>query len=447
MRNEWLLLAGLLATPVEAQEPMPGTSLDLRTVVESALVTHPTVASAGARLEAARAAGARTRSARLPTVSATAGATRFEEPMVVAPLHGFDIGMPPRFDETLYQGHATAAYTLYDGGARGARTRAAEASENAATAGVAAARDAILAEAVATYLSALTAAEVLVAHEQQVRALESELERSQLMLEEGRSARVAVLRTEAALSRVHADRAAAAENVQLAMHRLVRVSGLPRSRVLGAMLAPIGLTDADLPDRDALVTAALSANPRLAQAERQATAAETQVAASRSAFFPRVELSGRYSAYGSPSTDLAPEWQAGVQLSYPLFTGGARGHAVAEARAEADAARASARLSARAVMDAVDEALLAYRSFLARSEALEAAVRQSEEVVRIEALALRAGAGVQTDYLRAEADLFEARAALAEATYATVDARVKLARATGELTMDWLLRVMEGVDR
>ncbi|NIP80470.1 MAG: TolC family protein, partial [Gemmatimonadetes bacterium] len=151
--------------------------------------------------------------------------------------------------------------------------------------------------------------------------------------------------------------------------------------------------------------------------------------------------------FGSPDTDPAPEWQAGLRVSWPVFTGGARARAVERAEAEASAARADALLAAREVADAVDRALVAYRSARARVEALEAAVAQSEEVARIEALALEPGAGVQTDYLRAEAELLQARAGLAEARHGVVEARVRLAQATGELTPEWLLRMTEGVER
>lgn len=444
MMTEWLVMAGLLvASPGQDTVPV----LDLATVVGSALETHPRVAGAGARLAAATAAAGEARAARLPTVSAALTATQHEKPMVVAPLHGFDPGSLPEFDETLYQGHATATYTLFDGGARGARVRAGEALADAASAGLELARDAVIADAVSAYTGALATRDVRRAHREQVRALESELERSRLMLREGKAARVAVLRTQAALSRARAELETAEESVRLALRRLARVSGLPDERVLEAELVDVAPRPEPIPDRPALVAEARAASPRLERAEREARAAEARVSAARSSYYPRLELSGRYSAFGSPETDPAPEWQAGVQVSYPLFTGGARSQAVARAEAEAAGANAGARLEAQEVADAVDRALLAYRSASARADALEAAVSQSEEVARIEALALQQGAGVQTDYLQAEAELLLARAGLAEARYGVVEARVRLAQATGELTESWILRMTEGVER
>lgn len=436
-----------LGPPASVDTVQEPTRLELEDVLASALRTHPTVASAEARLKAAEAATGEARAAWLPTVAASALATQYQEQMVVAPLHGFDIRSPPQFDETLYQGHATAEYTLFDGGGRSARIRGASAGESSATSGLAVARDRVLADATSAYLAALTARDVLRAHDLWVGALEEERARARLLFEEGKTAELAVMRTEAALSRARAEREAADEGLRLALRRLSRVSGIDAVRVGSAALVEVTLRPAPLPDRGALVQQARASNPGLAQAESQVAAAETQVAAARSSYLPRVSLSGRYSAFGAPDTDFAGEWQAGVQVSYPLFTGGARVSGVERAEAEAAAARSERRLAEQRVADAVDEALLAYRSARARVAALEAAVEQSAEVARIEALALESGAGVQTDYLRAEAQLMEARSGLAEARHAEVEARVRLAQATGTLTMEWLAQTTERAER
>ncbi len=458
-----LLLAGPQTTlavqsPPAGAHPSPGSglaadgawqdsALTLPEVVESALRTHPTVARAEARRDAAVAAEGQARAAWLPTLATTAVATRYQEPMVVAPLHGFDFTAPPRFDETLYQGHASAEYTVWDGGGRSARIRASEALAAAAESGVGTARDRVLADATAAYLSALTATDVLRAHDRWVGALEEERERARLLFEEGKTARLAVLRTEAALSRARAEREAADEGLRLARRRLIRVSGLDPLRVRSGALVGVAVGDERVPDRDALVAQARASNPMLAQAERRVAASETGVAAARASYWPRVSLSGRYSTFASASTDPVGEWQAGVRVSYPLFTGGARGAGVERAAAEAAAARSERALAEDEVADAVDAALLAYRSARARVTALEAAVEQSAEVARIEALALESGAGVQTDYLRAEAELVEARSGLAEARHAAVQARVRLAQGTGTLSVEWLAQTTERTER
>jgi outer membrane protein TolC len=447
MMIQWLAGAVLVAAaPVAdvAGDTVP--ALELGVVVESALRTHPRIVGTAARVEAAEAELGRSRAELLPSVGARGTATRHEEPMVVAPLHGFDPMAPPAFDETLYQGHASAEYTLFDGGGRRSRIRSAEHGLEAARWSAESAEDQVVAEAVDAYLAGLSARDLRRAYGEQVAALESELERTELLLAEGRAPRVAVLRARAALSEARAGLESSDQRLRLALRRIVRISGLPPERVDGAPLVEVA-EGAPVPDRATLVARALEGNPALAEARDRAAVAGTAVQAARSAYLPRVSLAGRYSAFGSASTDPALEWQAGVEVSYPLFTGGARSRGVERAAAQARAAEADVRLAARSVADGVDAGLAAYRSARARVEALEAAVAQSAEVSRIEALALETGAGTQTDYLSAEAALLRARAGLAEARHAVIQARVELARATGELDAAWLSRLTEEVER
>jgi outer membrane protein TolC len=95
------------------------------------------------------------------------------------------------------------------------------------------------------------------------------------------------------------------------------------------------------------------------------------------------------------------------------------------------------------VAEALDRAYSAFDAARARTEALRAAVVQAEEVTRIERLALEAGSGVQSDYITAEAELLRVRAALTDATYAQVLARVELARITGDISSEWIARNLE----
>ncbi len=108
------------------------------------------------------------------------------------------------------------------------------------------------------------------------------------------------------------------------------------------------------------------------------------------------------------------------------------------ARAEARQASEGLRLAELSLEDDVQSAEASVSESRARREALEQAVAQAEEVTRIEALSLEAGAGVQTDYLQAQAELFQTRASLAQARHGEVLARIQLARVMGELTLTWI---------
>jgi outer membrane protein TolC len=128
-----------------------------------------------------------------------------------------------------------------------------------------------------------------------------------------------------------------------------------------------------------------------------------------------------------------------------LFTGGNRSGQVSRASAQVDRAKEELRLEELRIREDVDRALNAALETGALVDALDRAVEHQSEVVRIEQLSLEEGAGTQTDYLRAEADLARARSLLVEAQHAEIAAWVQLARVVGELTPEWLDRNLESV--
>lgn len=418
--------------PVWAQQ-----TLTVQDAVSAALLVHPTIAAA--RAGAARAAsGAREVSATLlPALMLDAQVTRFEERMVVAPLHGFDPRNPPQFDPLLLQGNVTLGYTAFDGGARGARLARAEALVSAATETVALVREQVIADVMRGYAEVLVARALSSAHAARVMALDRERVRAESLYAEGRAARLVALRAQAALSAARAELAGAATRADVAERALARAMGVTWVRVHGSALQGVRTTG-DAPDREAALARAIESNAELRRLRAQVAVAEAGTAEAQSQWYPRMQLGGRYARYASGLGDAGGEWQTGLQLSYSIFTAGAR--PAARDRARAETALASAELSAAELRSAaaVDGAYAQYVTSLERATAWRAAVDQSAEVARIERLSLDAGAGVQSDYLNAEAELLRARAALTEAEYAGFVARVELARAMGVLTLQWI---------
>ena len=416
--------------------------LDPVTAVRLALARHPSLKAAGAAVDGAATGVAEARSARLPSLALEASLTRFQEPMVVAPLHGFDPQRPPTFDRTLAQGGVAVGYTLWDGGVGGARVERAEALMGAATAELEEARRGLIARAVGAYLRLRTAREVVEANERRVEAVERERDRAAQFLEQGRGARVMLLRAEAALGAARADAHAARAEMVVAERELARLIGEASDRVAAVEVAMVRASGGT-PSRAEVVDRALAGNAGLMRLERRVEAAAASRSEARGLWHPRLQVVGRYVEYAGGAGREQGEWQGGVLATYPLFTGGARRAAGERAGAEyrgAVAARDVARLE---LESAVDEALARLEAELARVEAMSAAVARSEEVVRVERLALEAGAGVQSDYLAAEAELLHARAALAAARASAVVARVELARLAGELTVEWVAAHLE----
>ena len=126
----------------------------------------------------------------------------------------------------------------------------------------------------------------------------------------------------------------------------------------------------------------------------------------------------------------------GVQLSIPLFAGGATvskdREAVAlkeKATADLDNARRTSALNAR-------QAYLGVSSGLAQVKAYEAAITSSQSAVDSNKLGYEVGVRINIDVLNAQSQLFDTRQKLAKARLDTLAALLKLKAAAGSLGED-----------
>lgn len=427
--------------PTAVQTPAPDV-LTLLDAVDSARANHPSLSRAGAGADGARAGVDAARSAYLPAVVLDGSVTRFEEPMLVAPLHRFDLSTIPEFDQTLVRARAGMAYTLWDGGARNARVRGADAGFAAADAARAGAEGALLEGVAATYLAVVSTRRVVDAADALLDALESEVDRARRRFEEGVAPRVEVLRAEAALADAAARATDARARRDVAEHALARWTGMAPSRIAARPVAPVAV-EADADPTDPAATGPLPETPAVRAARHRLQAAEAALAVEGAGRSPTVDAGAGLLTYGSGAGAFVTEWQAGVEVAWPVFTGGARSASVRRAEADVRVARSELRLAELDRSAAVTEATAAVAQARARLGSLEASVARWDEVARIEALALDAGAGVQSDWLAAQAALFEARAGRTTAGSDAVLARIRLARALGRLDREWMDTTLE----
>ncbi len=417
--------------------------LSLRDVAARALAEYPSVAAARAGRDRAGAEASEAAAARMPRLVLDATATRYQLPMLVFPLHSFSPTLaPPAFDRTLLQGSAFATWTVFDFGQRGSRLRATRLAAEASDAALGTAEQQIIARAAAGYLRLLTARGVLAAQDQRLVALDSEAARTRRLLAEGKAARLAVLRVEAALEQARADRVGTDAAVHLAERDLAQLAQLPYDTIHQGTLTSLAIGDTTLASRDALLDAARERSPLLLDARARMRAAAAASSSVRATRFPELRVTGGIVDRGAAGGEFAAEWQAGAAVSWPVWTGGARTGQIRRADADARLAEQQYRLAELTLGADIDRALAALREARARVLSLERATLAQEEVVRIERLSLDVGSGTQSDYLDAEADLLRARASLVEARHAAVTARIELARITGELSLDWLTRTL-----
>jgi outer membrane protein TolC len=431
-----LALAGLAAA-----EPVGPLTLD--EAARAALDHFPTVRGARAEAQGAEAAVGEQKAARYPSLKLTGSATRYEEPSIVYPIHAFGFDSFPPLSRTVYQSGLAATYTLFDGGGRGARVREAEGQNSAAEASLAGSEQELLAQVAAKYAEILARREVLRAHERRLEALRSERARVVKFLEAGKAAKVDSLRVEAALSAADAERLRFEADLALSERDLTGLTGIARERTRAGNLVAIAIADTALTPADASIAQALEENADVREARARAAAADAGARAARGAYWPQLSVVGNYQVWSDPDGNSTGEWNAGLQLTQNLFTGGAVSSRSAQRAAANRRAEESVRLARIQTGRGVQAAHDRVRETAASARSLRAAAASYEEVARIEALTLQAGSGTQNDFLAAEADLMNARAKLAEAERAEIAARLELARLTGELSTEWLARHLE----
>lgn len=432
-----LILSATAAGQQVADPPRRAGPVTLAEAIRRASETHPSIRASEAGTEAARARLEGAQSEWWPDLSLVGSATQYQKPMVVHPIHGFTPGDTPPFDETLLQGGARLDYTLFGDG-RSGRVRSARAAAEASRAGTRSTSAEVAAEVAAAYLAALTHRRVLEAHDRRVAALEAELGRAREQHAVGKAPRVQVIRAEAELSSARAERTQVGSDLEVARRRLARLMGARPEEVERRGVETISPADSVTARRSEWVTRAEGGSPVLERARREREAAGAAADAARSARFPNLELGANWMDRGSADGNFLAEWGLGLNVSVPLFTGGRVSGEIARAEAEGRRAAAAAEAIRLRVADAVDEAISALEAARSRLGAFRDAVRQAEEVARIEKLRLETGRAVQPDYLDAEARLMSARAGRAEAVHALVRARIQLARITGELDAAWV---------
>jgi outer membrane protein len=425
------------------------TRLTVGQAVERALASHPTVGVARAMRDRSVADLADARAAQRPRFSVDAALNQYQEPTIVKPLHGFDPTNPPLFDRSLVQGGVSASWTLYDFGVRSSRVRMQDALGGAAAAAMTTTEAQLVARTVTAYARVLTARGVLTAHDQRLAALAATLDRVKQVVAEGKAARVDQLRIETEIQRARADRIGTVAQLEVAEQDLAQLANLPAGSVRRASLTPLQRVDAGVESdttsasRDALVARAMRSSAEVLEFEQRARAANATLMGARATGMPEVRLSGAYLDRGRLRGDFSAEWQLGMAVSYPLYTGGVRQAAADRASADDRAATDQLRIVRMNVESGIDRTLGSLRESRARVDALASAVDQSAELVRIEQLSLDVGAGTRSEYLDAVANLLRARASLIEAQHAGIVARVELARLVGELSREWIARTVE----
>jgi outer membrane protein len=320
----------------------------------------------------------------------------------------------------------SASVDLFTGFRRGAQMDVARANESAADAGLLDAQYQTTLSAKQTFFGALAANELVRVRQLSVRRAEEQLSVSVAKLRAGSATRSDSLRSLVTLGTSQLQLLTALTAVattEANLGRLVgmdgRVRALPDSAYL--LVVEIG---------DTLVIRAEAENnsPKVRAAQAQADAARASVKASKAAWWPQLNLSGRYNYNGNDSQDYEffDSRSATLALSYPIFNQFQRDQSIVTASTTYDAAVSTADDARRQVDASLTARLAELESARAQIDIATTSLQAATEDLRVNQERYRVGAATIVDVLSSQEALSQAEVDVIQARYNYVVAKAQI---------------------
>ncbi|HSC62386.1 MAG TPA: efflux transporter outer membrane subunit [Caldimonas sp.] len=395
----------------------------LARLVDAAENASPTIASAAARIADARAQRAAAGAALLPSLDATASATRGRPDVSLPVATSQSVGLQASWEIDVF------------GRNRSARD-AAEARLEGAGASWHDARVVVAAETANQYV-ALRACESLLAQARLDADSRAETARlTELSMQAGFESRA-----NAALARASASQGSVivrqqSEQCDQTVKALVALTGLDEP----ALRAQLGATSARLPQPAAIAVpsvpaAALAQRPDVFVRARDVVAASADVGVAEAEQWPRITLAGSVGAArldASLASFNGTTWSIGpIAVSLPVFDAGARRANVVAARARYDEATSAYAATLRGAIRDVENALITLQGTADRNADAQIAADNFELSYRATEARYRSGFGTLFELEDARRSALTAQIVLINLRRERVAAWIALYRALG----------------
>lgn len=425
-----LPLALILPAVLEAQAPAaPG--ITLAEAIARAQLAQPSVVSAQGAVDRAAAQYKTSWGAYIPSLNLNSsyGTSYSNGPSRVNQITN-EIISGESYAQSV-SNTISASVDLFTGFRRGAQMTSARANEAAAGAGLVDAQYQTTLNAKQGFFAALAATELVRVREASLRRSEEQLSVSVAKLQAGSATRSDSLRSlvtvgNSRLQLLNALTAVATTEANLA--RLVgmegRVRALPDSSYLVVR---------EVADTSAIRLEAENNSPKVLAAQAQADAARATLKASKAAWWPQLNLSGRYSLNGNNGQNYQffDSRSMTIALTYPIFNQFQRDQSIVNAATNSDAA-ASAAADARRQVDASLTALLAeLDAARLQIDITTTSLQAATEDLRVNQERYRVGAATIVDVLSSQEALSQAEVDIVQARFNYLVAKAQIEALTG----------------
>jgi multidrug efflux system outer membrane protein len=187
-----------------------------------------------------------------------------------------------------------------------------------------------------------------------------------------------------------------------------------------------------------LPSALIERRPDIREAEQNLVAANAEIGVAKAEFFPQIALTGsgggsfgRSSAFSGLMSSQLGIWAYGVQVTQPLFTGGALTGNLKLAKSQHEQALISYRQAIQRAFGDVSDALIGYEKFHQVRVRQENTVADLQESVRLSNMRYKGGTTTYLEVLDGQRSLFSAELTLAQARGIEYQSLVQLYRALG----------------
>lgn len=414
-----ILWFGLLVAFIALPGRLPAESRDLLDIYRLALEQDPQLQSARFRQRASEEVQVQARALFLPQLNLEADAGRTWE--------SSQIGSNPRnsTDFNSWSAGVALSQPLFRMESF-SLARQADIVSSTAELELAQARQDLLLRASQAYFNVLLTQDQLDTIDAELTAIESELRRARRALEVGTGTITDVNDAQARYDRVQADRLRAQNDLTVARETLSRLIGEAAGPLVG--LAENFAAEPPTPmERSVWAERAERYNLAVRLTEQNLAQARENISEEQAGRYPQVDLVARYgrthqSDVGLTQPGLAGEVDRdqssiGVNVSMPLYTGGATSSRIRERRSQRDAAFSDTLAAKRDAALQAESAYLNLTSNLRQIQALEQALSSIRSTEQSTQRGLEVGVRTTLDLLNVQRERFEVERQLAEARY------------------------------
>ncbi|MBN2289501.1 MAG: TolC family protein [Candidatus Glassbacteria bacterium] len=432
-------------------QPIPGFTFDLKSdssdsisslltleeAIRTALANNPDLAAAKWDAVAAQARRNQAAGERLPRLSMVDGYAHHVDVQRLLPVR--QPGDPSILSRDIVSGDLVISLPLFTGGRLVNQVRAAELLRQAAEHRLAHTSKELVFNVSSVFFSILAQRHVIESLEFSQHTLEEHLKRVEALVEAQKAARVDLMRTEVRLADV-SQRLVQERNVAAIQRRaLANLLGMTEhDRQLSLQGDLESEEKVMIPDSETALEMALAARDDYLSARSALEAQSRNVDVAKAGHWPTIALQGAYGARwaagpkSGSGKSLDDIGRVGLAIELPLFEGGKVDARVQEESADYSAALERLRKIELQVRYEVEAAQLNISSARERSAAIQKAIDQAGESLRIEQQKYELGKGAIVDVLDAQAALLESQTNYFRVLAELHTAKAQFRLATGE---------------